>query len=139
MKNETIKTYTELDPCKAPDGCPELEPWQAYVGMDNLPICTDVAKAGFPYHIKWSDENHWEHGVDGSHVGHHHAIDVRTEWAQEHFPEHCRIRNYQEPDAFEEFCESWALDSLQYASPKWFKEMMRQAYELGQANPKKVK
>ena len=67
----------------------------------------------------------------------HYAIDVRTEWAQENFAEHCRIRNYQEPDAFEDFCEAWALDSLQYASPKWFKGMMKQAYELGQANPTK--
>ena len=47
------------------------------------------------------------------------------------------LRNFQEPDAFEEFCEAWALDSLQYASPKWFKVMMKQAYELGQANPTK--
>ena len=35
----------------------------------------------------------------------HYAIDVRTEWAQEHFPIHCRIRNYQEPDPFNEWIE----------------------------------
>ena len=92
---------TELDPCVAPDGCPELEPWMAYVG---------IGKDGD--YIHGEDEEVYRCGVGasipswhmaGNTIGCFKAIDVRTAWAQEHFPEHCRIRNYQEPDAFEEW------------------------------------
>jgi len=124
---------TELDPCVAPDGCPELEPWMAYVGTEPLNWIVPVGEwqKGL-YGVNW--EAGWQDNHGGCNKVHR-AIDVRTAWAQEHFPEHCRIRNHQEPDVFEEFCEAWALDSMQYASPKWFKGMMKQAYELGQANP----
>ena len=125
----------EIDPCKSPDGCPELEPWMAYVGTEPEEICNNPMTEGWPYWIKWNDENNWDYGVDGSHDGKHHAIDVRTEWSKEHFPEHCRIRNYQEPDQFEEwFDKSDAGAALSY-SP-YLKHLMRQAYELGQANAK---
>ena len=127
---------TELDPCVAPDGCPELEPWMAYVG----PYETDAMMG----HL-WDSEGAlylagqliWVRALaqDGDFDYVHCAIDVRTAWAQEHYPEHCRIRNYQEADPFEKFCEAWALDQMQYAGPKWFKGMLKQAYELGQANP----
>ena len=138
MKNETIKTiktvriYEELDPCVAPEGCPELEPWMAYVGKGQEGLSGKFKSSLDTY---YGHLGIWLDGAGGFDIDCHYAIDVRTAWSQENFPEHCRIRDYQEPDAFEEFCEAWALDSLQYASPKWFKEMMKQAYELGQANP----
>ena len=140
MRPENCAKVTELDPNKSPHGCPELEPWMAYVGMGALspiiPPSATLENGDNPYFCSHKGYGHF-YETDGSFDTCHHFIDVRTEWAQEHFPEHCRIRNFQEPDAFEEFCEAWALDSLQYASPKWFKGMMKQAYELGQANPTK--
>ena len=88
---------TEIDPCKAPDGCPELEPWMAYVGL----LC-DQTRTGiplqYPFHANEPLSFDWDTVCRG---GCNDAwpccIDVRTEWAQEHFPDHCRIRNYQEP------------------------------------------
>ncbi len=140
MLPENCAKVTEIDPCNN-YGCPKLEPWMAYVGEGR-------ELTGKPYNAPLlallnsnSADPSWHDcfaiGSFEENPSIPYAIDVRTEWAQEHFPEHCRIRNFQEPDAFEEFCEAWALDSLQYASPKWFKVMMKQAYELGQANPTK--
>jgi len=54
------------------------------------------------------------------------------------FPEeHCRIRNYQEaPDPFEEFAAKNCLPfSFIIASGGDGRSLMREAYELGQANP----
>ena len=51
------------------------------------------------YYVKWHTERGWTNsGVDGSNTENHHCIDVRTAWAKENYPEHCRIRNYKEPD-----------------------------------------
>lgn len=118
---------TELDPCKAPDGCPELEPWMAYVGE-----LADQTRTGmplpYPFHANEPFSDDWDTMCRG---GCNDAwpccIDVRTEWAQEHFPEHCRIRNYKEPDAFEEW----------FSHDKFMgcKTSFRAAYELGQKNP----
>jgi len=38
-------------------------------------------------------------------------------------------------DPFEKFCESWAIDTLQFAGPTYLKAIVKQAYELGQRNP----
>lgn len=126
-------TCTEIDPCKAPDGCPELEPWMAYVGI--MPNA-DGGIEGMNFFC--AGETRWLRGYCGD-SGCHYAIDVRTEWAQKHFPEHCRIRNYQEPDPFKEwlkdaFCKSHLnLDATYCANGA----MLKSLYELGQANPTK--
>ena len=118
-------TVTELDPCVAPEGCPELEPWMAYVGMECIPSLNHYTLylpelRGLTLNLASSTPLHV-------------AVDVRTAWAQEHFPEHCRIRNYQEPDAFEEFekTSNWktTLDL------EGLTAMRKQAFEAGQANP----
>ena len=91
---------TELDPCKAPDGCPELEPWMAYVGKGDSSL---MKKGGFKANYSGHSNGGWsDFNCAGSSAFLHYAIDVRTAWAQEHYPEHCRIRNYQEPDPMEE-------------------------------------
>ena len=138
MKNETIKTYKtletitrviteELDPCLSPDGCPEFEPWMACVGLGKyIPLSVDNEYWSFsPISCVY----------EGSYCGHledrHYFVDVRTAWAQEHFPEHCRIRNYQEPDAFEEFLkEEFKFIGLFHNQ----REILHRAYELGQSN-----
>ena len=90
---------TELDPCRAPDGCPELEPWMAYVGLGkNIP-----QSEGQCYVL--SSRGLWEglvYAVNGGENNrNHYAIDVRTAWAQRNYPEHCRIRAYAEPCAID--------------------------------------
>ncbi len=88
---------TELDPCMTPFGCPELEPWMAYIGTNPSVIIPPSSKLNGEYLILWDGNAHWETGVDGSHVGKHHVIDVRKGWCQREYPEHCRIRADQEP------------------------------------------
>jgi len=141
MKNETIKTiktvriYEELDPCVAPDGCPELEPWMAYVGKGNnlLGSLTPPDVGVFDCeqnecHTSWRSCKTFHRSY------YHYAIDVRTAWAQEHFPEHCHIRNYQEaPDAFEDW---WGAGyGICTDKEKTHYQVCKEAYELGQANP----
>ena len=93
----TCATVTEINPCVAPDGCPKLEPWMAFVG--NIP--THFKAQLDQLYTPKSHPSRWgELGITRDIDLHHgmvFAIDVRTAWAQEHFPEHCRIRNYQEP------------------------------------------
>ena len=133
---ESCYTVTEIDPCQSPEGFPELEPWMAYVGKDlkpeDYPNIPDQGGnqcffAAVPRH-----SSVWKPGFNifgGGHL----AIDVRTAWSQEHFPEHCRIRNYQEPDAFEQ----WYVDMFpEGINPG--KHTHRAAYELGQYNPIKL-
>jgi hypothetical protein len=140
-------TVTELDPCQAPDGCPELEPWMAYVGLGSDELSVIFPPIDCIYdcerhecHVSWASRKvfHRAH--------YHYAIDVRTAWAQEHFPEFCRIRNYQEPDAFEEFAKkmnhSYAVAGEELyiiAAAAGGRSLLREAYELGQANPKPTK
>ena len=125
--------FTEIDPCKAPDGCPELEPWMAYVGMD-------VERKHRSYWAAEPNGHGWVVGFSGDGtMGQCYAIDVRTEWAQEHFPEHCRIRNYQEPDAFLDFIMRKFEKSHLNPSATYYLtgESMKELYELGQANTTK--
>ena len=143
MKNETIKTiktvriYEELDPCVAPDGCPELEPWMAWVGKklieEDFDECGCDGTAVSCGCDAYGDMHGW---VDAAYnlIGYYYAIDVRTAWAQEHFPEHCRIRNYQEaPDAFEDW---WGAGyGICTDKEKTHYQVCKEAYELGQANP----
>jgi hypothetical protein len=77
----------------------------------------------------------WGKGKQNS----HYAIDVRTAWAQEHFPEHCRIRNYQEPDALQDWMESKFDSSALDLGAMYFTHGidLKEIYELGQANPTK--
>ena len=140
MKNETIKTYTEIDPCKAPDGCPELEPWMAYVGVGDWGKTaqgqTELYFCDLLSECEWRQNEPLSKGI--YFPDSHYAIDVRTEWAQEHFPEHCRIRNYQEPDAFDgwiyrHFNKTTFSESSSYVATG---ESLRNLYELGQANAK---
>ena len=120
---------TEIDPCKAPGGCPELEPWMAYVGFGKQNKRGSghnfIGLHGVEWHAHKFGGNEW-----------HYAIDVRTEWAQEHFPEHCRIRNYQEPNplqaALEEFVRGDHTDRDLSAFRSGWKAAMNH-----QANPNK--
>jgi len=123
---------TELDPCVAPDGCPELEPWMAYIGHG--PVLSDLQNKSNG-DLYMMDRGHWTnfdgHGAWGN-ATEHYAIDVRTAWAQENFPIHCRIRNYQ--DAFEEEWERTDGRGVHYEGASY--REARRYYELGQANPK---
>jgi hypothetical protein len=126
---------TELDPNQSPDGCPELEPWMAYVGKgatnDSITGC-DGEFTSLYFHVggKWNPRIYFNMPSET------YAIDVRTAWAQEHFPEHVRIRNYQEaPDAFEEWLKRRGIPAK---GMKW-PEILREAYELGQDNPNPTK
>jgi len=124
---------TEIDPCKAPDGCPELDPWMAYVGMD-------VERKHRSYLAAEPNGHGWGVGFSGDGtMGQCYAIDVRTEWAQEHFPEFCRIRDYQEPDPFLDFIMRKFEKSHLNPSATYYLtgESMKELYELGQANPTK--
>jgi hypothetical protein len=125
-------TVTEIDPCVAPEGCPELEPWMAYVGDVDL---------GY---IQGYDDQVYRCCVGATHPAWHmahmmgakvyKAIDVRTAWAQEHFPEHCRIRNYQEYDPRMDLI----LPSIHTSGMPFFRARdLSKAYELGQQNPTK--
>ena len=84
---------TELDPCRAPDGCPELEPWMAYVGLGK-----DIPESEGQYYMVDS-RSQWVGGFDAPCS--HYAVDVRTAWTQGEYPEHCRIRAYEEPCAMD--------------------------------------
>ncbi len=133
---EKCATVTELDPCQAPDGCPELEPWMAYLGENKV----DSMHYGYAvYGGRWME-------CEGAQIGYAFAIDVRTAFAQEHFSEHCRIRNYQEPDPFEEFAKKMNHSYAQIGKELSIiacggggRSLLREAYELGQANPKPTK
>jgi len=87
---------TEIDPCRAPDGCPELEPWMAYVGLlsdqKRQPPLLTMFFSHEPLSNDWMTK-----GRGGCNNAWPCAIDVRTAWAQEHFPDHCRIRAYIDP------------------------------------------
>lgn len=143
MKNETIKTITttvtEINPCAAPDGCPELEPWMAYVGFTDvdphetiLDTSSDMSGSSYAFDEETDTWCECYYNLKD----YHYAVDVRTAWAKEHFAEHCRIRNYQEPDAFEDLCDSLCLDQLQHADGQVVRSMMKMAYEL---NPQPTK
>ena len=128
----------EVDPCSVPEGVPPLEPWLAYVGKagEVPPLDTlRLRSGGTGYHCNFANRWSGGSGYDGNGtMGQHYAVDVRTKWAQENFPEHCRIRNYQEPDAFEEWADIVQHD-INY-NPHTM-HYLREAYELGQANPVK--
>ncbi len=116
-------TVTEIDPCQAPDGCPELEPWMAYVGLGKyIPVSVNGE-----YYVK-NSTGVWDFGYcaeySGGNARSHYAIDVRTAWAQEHFSEHVRIRNYQEPcpiqEAWDEqLCSYHTLDEFASFKRGW--------------------
>lgn len=91
---------TELDPCKSPDGCPELYPWMAYVGLGK-----DILESEGQYYMVDS-RSQWVGGFNApctnqSTQSDHYAVDVRTAWTQRNYPEHCRIRAYVAPCAID--------------------------------------
>ena len=95
---EHCYTVTELDPCQSPDGCLELEPWMAYVGSDHSIRPTFSSFGSF-----WlEDADGWiDYRNHGSTFNGARAVDVRTAWTQGEYPEHCRIRAYEEPCAMD--------------------------------------
>jgi hypothetical protein len=121
-------TLTEIDPCQSPDGCSELEPYMAYVGLGK-----DLADNGGFYYII-NSSGHWVHRFNEATPKGHCAIATQTVWAQKHFPEHCRIRNYQEPDAFEDMWQSMEGTLPTVCDVKYLSRMF---FELGQTNSKK--
>ena len=86
-------TVTELDPCRAPAGCPELAPWLAYVGFGK-----DIPESEGQYYMVDS-RSQWVGGFDAPRS--HYAVDVRTAWTQRNYPDHCRIRAYVAPCAID--------------------------------------
>jgi hypothetical protein len=138
---------TEINPCQSPDGCPELEPWMAYVGDQPLNISSGVT-GGVLTSVSVNElEDEWCTGYTGNLSGYFYAIDVRTAWAKEHFPEHCRIRAYQEPSPIAEvdhigglMIELYGAAAVDLMSPLHFdfiKAQVKAIYERGQANPTK--
>lgn len=96
---------TEIDPCRAPDGCGELEPWMAYIGEGSgtkehdAPTDLDLPSGIYWYYGKGDYAKacpDWRHG-ECSGGANYMAVDVRTSFAQGTFPEHCRIRAYIDP------------------------------------------
>ena len=125
-------TVTELDPCLSPDGCPELEPWMAYVGLGPM------ENAGGHHKFIGFCQGEWQDGKYGLQEWHY-AIDVRTSWAKEHFPEHVRIRNYQEPYPFNDLIQEICFERHNTDGRSFTMDEMQESYELGQANPKPTK
>lgn len=102
---------TEIDPCKAPEGLPDLEPWMAFIGT----IPTHFEAQLDQLYTPRSHQKRWGKlgiKVSAGFRGMLFAIDVRTKWAQEHFPEHCEIRKYK--GSFDE-CRDLARKFLQTA------------------------
>ena len=128
--------FTEIDPCKAPVICPELEPWMAYVGMGSEELRNKFYKVKSRSCAFYLFDGEWRASADGGYKDTPYAIDVRTEWAQEHFPDHCRIRNYQEYDPRMDLI----LPSIRTSGMPFFnsKDLFK-AYEIGRENPKKAK
>jgi hypothetical protein len=87
---------SELDPCNAPEGCAPLEPHMAYVGTkEKISRNWRGGVFQFPMVPKAGQCAEW---VSAAWIGlpdRHYAIDVRTAWAQEHYPEHCEQRAYR--------------------------------------------
>ena len=93
-------TVTELDPCQSPNSAFDvLKPWMAYVGQGK-----DIPESDGKYYLL-NSSGRWNGGFCAysslNNDRSHYAIDVRTAWAQEHFPEHCRIRAYVAPCAID--------------------------------------
>lgn len=130
---ESCYTVTEIDPCQSPEGFPELEPWMAYVGKDLKPEDYPNIPDQGGNQCFFAPQRHSSVWKPGCNIfgGGHLAIDVRTAWSQEHFPEHCRIRNYQEPDAFDIAWDAEPNKSCSESIARFF-------YELGQYNPIKL-
>jgi hypothetical protein len=130
---ESCYTMTEIDPCQSPEGFPELEPWMAYVGKDLKPEDYPNIPDQGGNQCFFAPQRHSSVWKPGCNIfgGGHLAIDVRTAWSQEHFPEHCRIRNYQEPDAFDIAWDAEPNKSCSESIARFF-------YELGQYNPIKL-
>jgi hypothetical protein len=124
---EELFTVTDINPCQAPDGCPELEPWMAYVGRTG-----DIPEAKNKYFAACPDHHGWSSHFSGTGtMGHYYAIDVRTEWSKREYPEHCRIRNYQEPDPLNELLFSLSKSCTpQTCGNLYTAAEMRLAYEL---------
>ena len=129
-------TVTELDPCQAPDGRQELEPWQAYVGLGSDDL---AGKFGHGHDTYWDNCGAWIASAGGFDDKCHYVIDVRTDWAKENFPEHCRIRNYQESDPLNDMFHDIQEYKHNTDGYCFSKDEMREAYELGQQNPQPTK
>ena len=90
---------TAEDPRKVPEGVPELpEPWLAYIGTEcKLPIFHDEIPDS-PYWAFFSPgiSSKWIPQVSGNvkAPGLFYAIDVRTAFAREHFPEYVEALGY---------------------------------------------
>jgi hypothetical protein len=105
----------------------------AYVGLGPIRVDLQNTSKGALYLVGYATKL-WDNiadydGATGNSPSNDYAIDVRTEWAQEHFPEHCRIRNYQEPARYGYFKgeliiapEGWELvpEGEELASEIWY-------------------
>ena len=88
---------TAEDPRKVPEGVPELpEPWLAYVGPGPLnPSQRTHEEVHDLWGLRISDINpKWASDCEGMAKGWHYAIDVRTAFAREHFPEYVQALGY---------------------------------------------
>ena len=137
---EKAATVAELDPCQSPDGCPDLEPWMAYVGIG----VKDIQSSNYGELVSYSPNYAnfcWINRNDLKTVKHyeHCAVDVRTAWSKEHFPDHCRIRAYVEPCAME---AAWIVQSMHgshtFYDQEHFKSGWKAAMSHAIANRKEI-
>lgn len=107
---DTCAKVTEIDPCQSPEGCPELEPWMAYVGMG--PISGSPEHQGSLFFCSKTLQS-WTHSTGATNDNLHYCVDVRTAWAQSELNEHCRIRAYVEPKPIDDTARlEWVMQQL---------------------------
>jgi len=121
----------EVDPRQVPESCKPLpEPWLAHVPWDL--IIEKGLKNECDNAVWFYDYSEWDGGGNyGLNLKEEpYAIDVRTDFAKEHFPEivACYDPSEWEVDPFEELVRRHEEKTVNW------KYQLREAYELGQKN-----
>ena len=119
-----------LDPLCVPKGCPPMSPWMAYIGYGAQPRHEGYRRNYLMPSNSTNEDFGWVSANGNSEF--HYCVDVRKEWTQLRFPEHCKICAYQAPDA----CDEFINDYKRRCCTDFFNAAdIRDAYALGQANP----
>src|SRR6056297_2173251 len=100
----------EIDPRQVPEGCPPLpKPWLAFLGKGPLWNCRDTYRLNTSIWQCLDDSlDSWDNpGSNGMSKSCYYAIDVRTDFAKEHFPEivACYDPSVLKVDPFEDWLD----------------------------------
>ena len=121
----------EVNPRDVPEGVtplPDDKPWLAYVGLEPDFFGKHDGN-GVWFHSKFYGKGVWKPGfstMGGGHI----AIDVRTDFAKQHFPQIVEAMDYEERDSLKDI-ELWY-----WITPSaYLSDALKKAYELGRKNP----